>query len=322
MLRFLAILAVAAAAAWGTYWFVGARALDRTVTQLLGGHPLVAAEAHRVRGFPNRFDLTLDEPRLRTEAVSWQAAFLQVFALSYRPHHVIVVFPHDQQAVVAGQSATLHAEDARASLVMTPGLTLPLERMALVALGPRLQIAGASHAADALRIASRSNDPRQHEAVIEIETAFPDPALMNALDPGAHWPRRFDVLRLEAQAQFDRPFDRAALAGALPRPVAVRLTGARIAFEGVDLRAEGAVEPDAAGRLAGPVTLTVTGWPALLTRLTEAGLVDDDQAGFLRPMLAGMADPETPDRVELPLTLRDGVVAVGPVTLVRLPPLF
>ena len=322
MLRVLMVVAVLAATAWGAYWFVGSRALDRTVTQVLDGHPAFTAEAHRVRGFPNRFDLTLTEPRLQSGAFRWQAPFLQVFALSYRPHHLIVVLPHDQQASIAGQEAVLQSEDARASLVMTPGRMLPLERMALVMQVARLQIDGRSHVADALRIASRSEDARLHEAVIEIEAAFPDPALMDALDPDGHWPRRFDVLRLDGQVQFDRPLDRAALTGSQPRPTAAQLTGARARFDEVDLVAEGVVEADEAGRLSGPVKLTVTGWPTLLQRLAEAGMIDPDQAGFLRPMLAGMAESDNPERIQLELTLRDGAIAVGPVTLARIPPLF
>jgi hypothetical protein len=101
----------------------------------------------------------------------------------------------------------------------------------------------ANHTAEAARIASRSDDARLHDAVIEIERVFPDPAFMDALDPGAHLPRRFDVLRLDAQVLFDQPLDRAALAGPLPRPVAMQLTGGRVRFEGVDIVARGTVEP-------------------------------------------------------------------------------
>ena len=322
MLRILLALAVAAAAAWGGYWFVGARALDQTIAQLLQDHPVLSVDDHVVRGFPNRFDLTLTAPRLEAEALAWQGPFLQVFALSYRPHHLIVVLPNDQQARMGETLITLQAADTRASLVMTPSLTLPLERLALVMQSPLLQIGTDSHRADALRIATRSTDPRLHEAVIEIETGFPDPDWMDRLDPAGAWPRRYDIVRLEGQVQFDRPLDRTALEAPLIRPTAVELTGGRLAFDGIDLRATGAVELDEAGRLSGPVTLTVAGWPELLERLTSSGTVDAEQAGFLRGMLSGMADPATPETVELPMTLRDGALAMGPVVLLRMPPLF
>jgi hypothetical protein len=322
MLRILIAVTVIAAAVWGTYWFIGSRALDRTVTQILAEHPDFAAESHHVRGFPNRFDLTLTEPRLQMDPLRWQAPFLQVFALSYRPHHLIVILPHEQRASVAGQEATLLSDDARASLFMTPDRMLPLERTALVVQAPRLQMQGATHQADALRMASRSEDARLHDAVIEIEAAFPDPVLMDALDPERYFPRRFDVIRLEGQMQFDRPLDRAALAGAIPNLVIMQFTGARVRFDDIDVLARGTVEPDAAGRLSGPVTLTVTGWPSLLEKLSETGIIDADQAGFLRPLLAGMTDPENPDQIELELMLRDGAVSAGPITLARIPALF
>jgi hypothetical protein len=322
VLRILALVAIVAAAAWGAYWFVGARALDRTVAQLLADNPAVTAEAHSVQGFPNRFDLTLTRPQLQAGSLQWQAPFVQVLALSYRPNHVIMVFPHDQQASINGHQAMLHSANARASLVAARDVDLPLERVVLVLQNPQLQFDGATHQAEAVRAASRAVDAQLHEAVVEIDSALPDPALMAALDPEGNWPRRFDVLRLEAEVRFDRPLSRLALAGPLPRVTSVLLTNARMHFEGVDIVATGQVEPDAAGRLSGPVTLTVTGWPALLQRLAASGLIDPDQAGFLRPMLASMAAPDSPDRIEIELTLRDGALAAGPLTLARVPPLF
>lgn len=322
MLRVLAIVAVVAAAAWGAYWLVGARALDRTVARMLAENPAVSAQDYSIRGFPRRFELTLTGPRFRQGGLVWQAPFMQVLAPAYRPHHVIVVLPEEQQVSLAGREAVLVSRDARANLVAAPDLALPLERMVLVLDAPQLQIDGASHAAGTVRAASRALDARLHETVIEIEAARPDPGMMDLLDPGGHWPRQFEVARLAAQVQFDRPLDRAALAGPLPRPNAVMLTGARLRAEGMDIVAEGSVEPDEAGRLSGPVTLRITGWPALLERLTASGVIGPDQAGFLRPILAGMAGRDDPATIELSLTLRAGAVTLGPVTLARLPPLL
>jgi hypothetical protein len=100
---------VVAATAWGAYWFVGARALDRRVAAVLAEHPAAEAESYQIRGFPNRFDLTVNAPRIQAGALQWQAPFLQVMALSYRPHHVIVVLPHDQTAQIAGGSSCCRA---------------------------------------------------------------------------------------------------------------------------------------------------------------------------------------------------------------------
>ncbi len=319
-------LAVFATLAWGGYWFVGARALDRSVAQALQDNGQFDAADHRVRGFPNRFDLTLDQPRLTAPGLAWQAPFVQVFALTYRPHHVIVVFANDQRFDLGGETALLHSADLRASVVAAPRLSLALERSALVAELPEVSVAGQTHRADALRLASRALAPERHEMVIEIENGFPDAGLMNALDPGAHWPRRFDVLRLEGEALFDRPLDREALQGRTPALAGLALTGGRIAWrEGdvtIDLRATGRLEADSAGRLSGPLTLEVTQWRALMRRARDAGMMPADHAQLAEMALESMVDPENPDQLEVALQLRGGDILLGPVVLGSLPPLF
>lgn len=323
---FMLSLAVLAALAWGGYWFVGARGLDRTVSGLLDANSQVQAQGHRVRGFPNRFDLTISEPRLGTPDLAWQAPFVQVFALSYRPHHLIVVFANDQQFAIDGQPLALRAGDMRASLVMEPGLSLPLERLVLVVTAPEVSMQGQTHRAEALRLGTTAQSPERHEFVAQIETAFPDAGLMNALDPGAHWPRRFDTLRIEGAASFERPLDRATLAAGMPALADLVFTGARVIWsEGetlTDIAAQGALRTDSSGRLNGEVTLDIRNWRALMRRAAESGTVPAEHALLIEMALGGMVDRQDPDRLQAPVTLRDGDILLGPVILGSLPPLF
>ncbi|MCC5989005.1 MAG: DUF2125 domain-containing protein [Pararhodobacter sp.] len=323
---FMLSAAVLATLAWGGYWFVGARGLDRTVSGLLDANRHVEAQGHRVRGFPNRFDLTFSEPRIAATGLTWQAPFVQVFALSYRPHHLIVVFANDQLFEIGGEAMTLHSADMRASLVMEPGLSLPLERLVLVIENPEASLNTQTHRADALRLGSNAQSPERHEFAIQIEAAFPDAGMMNALDPGAHWPRRFDAMRIEGVAAFDRPLDRAALEGGLPELVDMVFTGARVIWsEGetvTDIAASGELRADSRGRLNGEVTLDIRNWRALMRRAGEAGLMPAEHAFLIEMALSGMVDPENPDRLEAPITLRDGDILLGPVILGSLPPLF
>lgn len=315
-------LALVATLAWGGYWFAGARALERAVAQQLETNPFFSATSHRVRGFPNRFDLTLSEPSLSQPGLSWRAPFVQIFALTYRPHHLIAVFAHDQEFVIDGATFGLHSRDMRASLVMAPETALPLERLALVIDRPELRSATATHRAEALRFATRALSPTRHQAVVELQTLFADTALMAALDPAGHWPRRLDLLSLEVEAEYDRALDRHALAGPPPYLVSLALTRARLAFDGIVLGASGRLEADAWGLLSGPLTLEISGWPALLERLREAGLIAPDEAALWQRTLQGLADPADPTRLEAPLAVREGLVRLGPLTLGSLPPLF
>ncbi|MCL4676943.1 MAG: DUF2125 domain-containing protein, partial [Pararhodobacter sp.] len=153
-MRILAVLAVLATLGWCGYWVVGSRALDRAIVAGLAASPEIAVAEHRILGFPNRFDVTFDAPRITAGGAQWSAPFVQVFALSYRLNHVIAVFAPDQRLVGRGLEALLHSEDLRASLVVEPGLDLPLERFSLVGQGLTLSLDGNTHRAEGLRAAS------------------------------------------------------------------------------------------------------------------------------------------------------------------------
>jgi len=318
----LLVVAVIATTGWGGYWFVGARAMDRAVSAVLAGNPAISAESHSLRGFPNRFDLTLNAPQVVQGGMQWRAPFVQFFALSYRLNHVIAVFAHDQQFAMPGQELSLHTEDMRASLVMAPGLSLALERFALVAEAPALQNALETHRADTARLASEALEPQRHRLVIELENVFPDPAAMGTLDPQNHWPRRFDVVRLEGEAGFDRPLDRHALEGVPPRLTEMALTGARLVFEGSAITARGRLVPDAQGLLSGEVVVEIRGWRALMRRARDAGLMPAEHDMLATMALQSMTDPENPDRLEAPLTVRAGDIMLGPVVLGTIPPIY
>lgn len=314
--------AVLATIGWGGYWFIGARAMDRAVSAVLQGNPAVSAQSHSVQGFPNRFDLTLNAPQVEQGGMQWRAPFVQFFALSYRLNHVIAVFAHDQRFTLLGQEMTLHTEDMRASLVMEPGLLLPLERFALVAEAPALGSGPQTHRADTARLASEMLEPQRHRLVIEIVNAFPDPAAMAVRDPAGHWPRRYDIIRLEGEAEFDRPLDRRALAGAPPQLIAFALTGARLVFDGSAITARGRLVPDAQGYLSGEMVLEVQGWRDLMARARDAGLMPAEHDALATMALETMTGPDNPDLLEAPLAVRAGNIMLGPVMLGSIPPIY
>lgn len=324
-MRILLAAAILATLAWGGYWFVGARALDRAVNATLGANTALTADSYVVRGFPNRFDLTLTEPRLTLQGFDWRAPFVQIFALSYRPHHVIAVFPHDMGLILDGQAVALSSTDMRASVVMDPTADLPLNRTSVVAQGPVLSSRSETHRADTVRLATRRNDQASalmptHDWVIEAETVFPDTGLLDALDPDAVWPRRYDILRVEGQLATDIALDRHALSAAYPPGLTdLVLTGARVHWDGVRIDASGRLQADALGRLSGTVSLRITGVADLWTRVESAGLIAPEYLPLARATVSGLVRPAEPDHIDAVLVLRDGSVMFGPVPLLTLP---
>jgi len=316
-IKALTVLAVLATLGWGGYWFAGAQALDRVITTALARAPGISADSHSIRGFPNRFDVTLERPRLALPGGEWSAPFVQFFALSYRLNHLIAVFAQDQALRLTGLDARLHAQGLRASVVMEPGLDLPLDRVSLVGESLGLTLNGLVHATDRLRLASRRLDAVTHEVVALAETVFPDPALMDALDPQRDAPRRFDLLRLDAELAFDRPLDRHLLDGREARLTRVTLTGGQAAWDGVEIALTGRLTTDSNGALAGEMTAAIIGWPVLLESLRASGIVDDQFHALLSQTLATMAAGG--DVLEIPLSVVAGEVRLGPLVLGFLP---
>ncbi|MBN8294470.1 DUF2125 domain-containing protein [Rhodobacter sp. NTK016B] len=326
-MRWVIVLVVLATIGWCGYWFVGTRALDRAIAQGLERTPELSAETYHISGFPNRFDVTFDAPRVTLSDAEWTAPFVQFFALTYKPHHLLAVFPHDQVLRLGGTETLIHSEDLRASMVMEPGLDLPLDRMTLVGDTLDLQITepargtdtGATWQIGQLRLASRRTDDTTQQLVALAETVFPDPAQMDRVDPQRLWPRRFDTLRLDAEAETDRALDRHLVSdGAQVRLTDLTFTGLQITWPEVDFRLSGRLSPGADGRLSGDATANVTGWEEMLDILRASGLITDEAAAMANTTLAAMAQE---DILEVPLSVVDGVVRLGPFALATLPPL-
>ena len=85
-------------------------------------------ETLEVVGFPSRFDLTITAPVLADPArgMAWRAPFAQVFAMSWKPWHLIASLPGGQEISVSGQKFGLDTDRLMASLLLVPGPDLAL----------------------------------------------------------------------------------------------------------------------------------------------------------------------------------------------------
>ncbi|MBC7156360.1 MAG: DUF2125 domain-containing protein, partial [Rhodobacteraceae bacterium] len=277
---------------------------------------------------PNRVDLTLSDVTLSAPAAGhgWQAPFVQIFALSYRPHHLIAVWPHAQRLTLAGRAMTLASEDLRASLVVAPAPALPLERARLVGAGLALRAEGAADgvAAEVLRLALDRREDGDYHLGAEVQTLDPGPRLA-AAGAAAGLPARLARLRLAAGVTLDRTLDRHAGAEP-PRLAGVTIEAAEIAWGALRLSAQGRVAIGPDGRPDGRVEIDIAGWRALPPLAVAAGLIAPARADTFAAMLAVLAGgpdaaPDAPAR--LPLVFAAGRMSLGPFPLgpaPRLPP--
>ena len=308
--------------AYGGYWVVASSQVRAGATRALDemrADGRADYSAVSLSGFPSRFDLTITDPVISDGQASWRAPFLQVFALSYRPNHIIAVWPHEQTLAVAGQSIAVTSDDMRASAVFGAQTALPLDRSTFVASALRL-------ASDAdwglglaeLRAATEraGGDPLRHKIGLEARGLAPSPALKSLIDPQGILPSEAEILRLDATLDFDRALDRLAGEGGGPRLLALTLTEARLGWGDLVFSAAGSLTFDPAGVPQGRIDLRAESWREMLRLAVAAGVVQPDAApalerGLEQVALAGGAA----DVVELPLTFAGGWINLGLIPL-------
>jgi len=132
-MRRLLTLVLIVASLWSIYWFIGASAqkiaLQSWLEDRRGDGWVAEAEELRVRGFPNRFDTILRDLSLADPLTgwSWDAPEFQILALSYRPNHVIAVWPPEQQFATPNERMTVTSDLIRGSVRLQPTTALGLE---------------------------------------------------------------------------------------------------------------------------------------------------------------------------------------------------
>lgn len=331
-MRALLAAILMAAAAWGAYWIVGARSTEAAVAGWLDDRRAEGwvAEAGEiaVRGFPNRFDVTLEDLELADPetGLAWRAPFLQILTLSYRPSHAIVVWPERQVVATPQETLTLTSEDMRASIVFENLDELVLDRSTLTLEGITIASSAGWEAAlptGQLALRRSPETERDYDLSVRAEDLILPQTLVRALAAGEIAGRRVGLMRLEAQARFDRVWDRRAIEERRPQPRYLALREARIEWGELDLRVAGALDVARGGAASGEITVKATNWREMLRIAVASGAVPEDLAGVAEAglrTLAGMSGDER--TLDAPLTLREGrVTLAGLIPLGRLPEL-
>lgn len=319
MIRWMVRLVLVAGLAWCGYWFVGARTVEAFARDWIAAQAeagLVAEEQGlAVAGFPNRFDVTLTEPRLADPRAGWgwQAEFLQLFSLSYRPWHVIAAFSPRQTVTMGGQPVEVEAGKLQGSVVVEPGTRLPLQRSTLAGetlrltpqTGPALTIATLRFGSEA-----EAGNATRHRIGLEATDL--------ALDGGGA-AARIDLARVDAFAAFSTPIDRASFQRP-PEITALDLREAILNWGEVSAFARGSLEIGTTGIATGEVTLRLDNWSAALDRMAALGVIPNESLSGLRRVGQVLSLTSGNGRsVELPLQL--GLTGISVAGFPVAPPL-
>ena len=317
--RFLLWFVLGLGVLWGGYWFVGARAVEQGTRAWFASQKAVGLVAENsavhVAGFADRFDLTITDPHL-ADTVSgwgWQAPFVQIFAMTWKPWHVIAALPPTQVIhTPAGQDVTLTSTRLMASVLGQPTPALPLRRAVIEGEGVTIsssegwQIGMDKIILAAERVAEQANTLRlgADVGVLTLPQAY---ANLKDLGPD------LSGLHLDAKVTLSQPIDRNLRE---PHLLAFSLTQFHIAWGVADLTMRGEIKPDAQGFASGRIDLHLKGWRSLPAAAVALGLVPPSNAETIQRGLEFLAKASPdPEVISLPLKLQNGQMTLGFIPL-------
>lgn len=326
-MRYLFFVLLAATLGWSGYWFIGSRSLDSGLQAWFEQRRAENWQAEytdlTVQGFPNRFDagftgLAVADPHT---GLAWEAPFFQISMLSYKPHHVIAVWPDRHRLATPLARFDLANEDMRASLVVRPGISLQLDRFNLTA--DKLTVIPArgkeGTRIDKLALAATLTDapdlPTYHLGVSASDVTLADSWLAQ-LDPDGGMPATLAGIRADLTVGFDRPWDRSALDTARPQPRRIDLRLAEARWGDLLLQATGRLDVDAAGIPTGEITIKAKNWREILDMARASGQLPEPVVNLLESGLETLATLSGKSRnLDVPLTFDRGQIRIGPLPL-------
>lgn len=314
---------LAAALAWSGYWYFGARTVENGLTDWLEQRQqdgwAVNADDVQTNGFPNRFDTTITNIDLADPetGVAWRAPFFQILALSYKPHHVIAVWPDRQTIATPYQTTSITSQDMRGSLVFAPGIDLLLDR-ATIELGATglSSTSGwrASLASGQLALRQKPATTNTYDLAIEARDLKLPIAVSQSLSNKRLISDSVETLKLSATATFDAPWDRSAIEVRRPQPTRIDLDLAQATWGELDLQAAGKVKLDKSGVLDGEITIKATNWREILQVARATGAIPDSVYSLLEKGLSTLARFSGNSKtIDVPLQFRNGKTTLGGV---------
>ncbi|MFO1061841.1 MAG: DUF2125 domain-containing protein [Dongiaceae bacterium] len=326
-------LLVIAAAAVCVGWVVAARlvggAIDRWVAERRADGYRIDYAAPVVSGFPFRLRFALDRPTIEAPGHAWQwdGPALVGEASLWRPLTIRVRLPGrhavrwgegDAARLYAGQAAS-----AQAIIRLSRNGDLDTLRVELGAVKVS-DDSGAEIAVQAIHLAGElPHEPIPADPPRTLDFGFEADAITLAPQEVQPLGRTIDRLFLEGTLKGPLPPGGAKAAATVWRAAGGvvdlhRLQGkwGPLAIEG-----DGTLALDRDLQPEGAFGLKVSGFDATLDALAAAGLIEGKRIGFARTMLGALANRSTRSgepAIEVPLTIQDRSVLIGPVKLLQL----
>lgn len=300
------------------YWFIASSAVERGLTAWLQARQtdgwLVEYSDLNTRGFPNRLDTRISNLELVDTAsgLAWSAPFFEVLALSYKPNHVIAVWPNEQTISTPFEKIAVTNEKMDASAVFEAGTALTLDRADLELQAFRMRSSeGWTSGVGSGQFSTRHIDPatNSHKIWFEAKDVYPSATVLSFLDPANYLPDTFETMNFDVTVSFDAPWDRFAIERKRPQVTKIDLSGLRAKWGDLDFRAAGTLSVDANGVPEGEITIKAKNWREMLQIAINTGTVPQNAEAIVTRSLETLAQMSgSPKTLDAPLTFKNGQI--------------
>ncbi len=298
----------------GWWWLSGRVAAQFgawQAAQVAAGYQVSAGPAHRV-GWPLQAAVTLPDVTIAAAAgASWHTRALRLVFEPWRPG-VFTAIPTGPQFLRLGTAPLIQAAGRIEAVI-------PLDAAAITVEAHGLTVTTEGRSASAERVSARMASTGLELAANSVTLPKPAPGQNPLpLDGVVH------SLRLDAQSNVPIP-PAATWPGAA---AAWQRAGGQLAVSNVDLqwgplqaRGSATLHLTAALQPEGAGSVQLTGFAAAVGVLQRSGTITQDAAQAAGAVLALLStqQPGQAPEVDLPLTLRDGLVSAGPLPVLRVP---
>ena len=323
-MRELIAFVLVLAGLWSGYWFVGSTAKHQVITAWLDARRADGWTAEfsdfQVVGFPNRFDsrftdLHLFDPR---SGIEWMAPEFDILALSYQPNHIIAVWPPAQNLGFPLETVSITNSRMVASVVFEPDTKLAIDRTSLEIRNLELQGGSGWQTSIGSLILSTRQHPNvafAHDVVFDAKSLHPTVNLLQTLDPAGTLPMTIEALFLDVQLDFDAPWDRIAVEEGAPLVIKITVNRMTAAWGKLGLDGKGVLNVSADGRISGTLDVALKNWPAVIDLFASSGAISAYMAATIKSGLGLFASGSEEDPLATTLTLEDGFMKLGPITI-------
>ncbi|WP_298497376.1 DUF2125 domain-containing protein [uncultured Maritimibacter sp.] len=311
---------------WGGFWVVASRTAGGAFSGWFEDRRAegwtAEYDALDVAGFPNRLDTTVTGLNVYDPEtmVGWEAPIVQLLALVYRPNQVIAVFPGEQTYKSPRADHLITTEDFRASALVKPERSLPLDHANVVASGAKItSTRGWETEAEEVKLFLRETpegDENQYDMALNVQGFRPDAAFLRQIQGSGVVADVMEDLEIRAAVTFDAPWDRAALETRRPQPREIELTAFAASWGKLELSLTGDLSVDGRGVLEGKVKLKARNWQQIIDIAEATGALNGLMATMAERAARSLAEASgDPDTLDVSLTFDAGQMSLGPIPL-------